>query len=154
MKKKKQKQKHPKLKKVLELAMIFDAIAVASNNEAPVFMMETSVQGDEENLCGTPACHAGWFGRFWDKNHTDYNQSANAMANFLGYERTNRHTAMRQLETWAMDNPDLWGNENGDEMFYHRRAFRKDSEDMRSATMREIADHWYGVAERLSKVEA
>lgn len=104
----------------------------------------------EFNLCGTVACHAGWFGvastnlndfcpsRFWVSG-------AWRLAFHLGFE------SLMALRRWADENPDIWGNSFGTYMFHQMRAFNR-STDARSDLER-IAHHWIGVAERLAKLE-
>jgi len=50
------------------------------------------------------------------------------------------------LSYWAGDNPDIWGNEYGDGMFYYPGAFGQRSERFPSSV---IADWWVSVLDRL-----
>nr|CAC9628078.1 hypothetical protein [uncultured Gammaproteobacteria bacterium]CAC9654907.1 hypothetical protein [uncultured Gammaproteobacteria bacterium] len=50
---------------------------------------------------------------------------------------------------WAVDNPKLWGNNRGDDMFCSRLAFTND--EYKQLTHIDIINHWKQV---LKKVEA
>jgi hypothetical protein len=53
---------------------------------------------------------------------------------FLGFEKR------RDLEEWAQDNPKLWGNKFGQDMFYFPSAFTDDTN--KQLTHRDIINHW------------
>lgn len=129
--------KHPNPSKVRELANIFLTLA----NERPD--AEVDMGEYKFNSCCTIACHAGWFGIAMGKEcgyDYGFSNSAEEMANFLGFDNRWR------LEIWARDNPKLWGNRYGLDMFSDREAFGlKD----REPTLKEIGKHWHKVANRI-----
>lgn len=145
-------RKHPKSEKVFELATFFHTIALtAKGTEAVVDMGACGVDKPEKHLCGTPACHAGWFGAFYPKrlpagygNYKGFGAYADQMGKMLGLGDSNA------LEEWASENPLIWGNQWGDEMFGSSEAFGEFNGEV---TLQEIADHWYGVATRLAAIE-
>lgn len=106
------------------------------------------------NVCGTIACHAGWFAISRGKNKEDneykpyygFKDSANDMAKFLGFEHKG------DLELYFKENPELWGNLYGYTMFYSASAFSKDYSRAlytREPTLREIGNHWAQVYNNL-----
>ena len=88
--------------------------------------------------CG---CHAGFISAVLgapDSNH--WRKGARIICSFLGFN------LIFDLEDWAQDNPEIWGNEDGRLMFLKGFAFGLE-EDVFSA--RKIVKHWEGVLERL-----
>jgi hypothetical protein len=144
------KNGHPKWKNVLKLANYFRLIEVNTDNKASVSMGTGCVFEIEDHLCGTPACHAGWFGIFYDDHAHDFDNYARIMARMLGFNYT-----AQELEDWASENADLWGNNDGYSIFSDAAAFGSHGFDTGRGklTMHVIADHWYGVAERLYNLQ-
>jgi hypothetical protein len=147
-------QIHPNWEKVLELANFFQMIELRTNGNAPVNMMATkplnfTEHTTEEAMCGSPACHAGWFGVFFNDEHSTFSSYSEKMTELVGLPHPNAYLCgfSSGLGVWANNNPKLWGNKNGDEMFSTVMAFGKKDGDV--ITMQDIATHWYGVAERL-----
>ena len=58
-----------------------------------------------------------------------------------------------ELTCWAEENPDIWGNEFGYSMLSSSKAFGKQHFDS-PVSIQEIAEHWHGVAQRLTEKEA
>lgn len=113
--------------------------------------MHESEPGAEVNMlkytfhqCGTIACHAGWFavanGKDWDPDYS-FSDAANEMAQFLGFGNRDG------LESWAKNNPALWGNDFGDVMFSRWAAFSPNLKLPK--TLETIGLHWLGVADRI-----
>jgi hypothetical protein len=97
----------------------------------------------QKNVCGTPMCHGGWYVVACDLNPleerfygADYLDGAMAIALALGFPTS------YTLELWASDNPKLWGNEYGDDMFCCNSAFND------AKTLRGVVNHWIGVHNR------
>ncbi len=67
--------------------------------------------------------------------------AAELIAYDLGFEN------IVELQQWAHDNPGIWGNTYGELMFETSRAFA--AADNERVTLKTIADHWKGVADRL-----
>lgn len=142
--------KNPNSKQVHILADLFQLLSY--DIDAKADMQET-----EFNVCGTTACHAGWFAVANGKNRTfsnsmhgsyGFTDASNEMAQFLGFAR---HF---ELEAWATDNPNLWGNAHGNGMFCDIQAFgvqKKRNSDI--VSLLTISKHWRQVAERLETLE-
>ncbi len=77
------------------------------------------------------------------KNHYIFSVWSSALAIFLGFKYDN------ELEVWAGDNPRLWGNNRGYDMFCSHLAFT-DYED-KQLTHRDIIEYWKQV---LKNIEA
>jgi hypothetical protein len=77
--------------------------------------------------CGTIHCVAGWYAvanlnrqvikNKFNQGGVDFRDGANLMANDLGF------ADHYLLANWAENNPKIWGNENGDEMFGSELAY-------------------------------
>lgn len=109
-------------------------------------MCRIGVYGED---CGTPGCHAGWAyialaGFPPQDGQTNYLDGAELLAEHLGFYDYD------ELEEWAEDNPDLWGNENGDCMFSHSEAFGEVCSEFPAQV---LVDHWRAVGERLRERE-
>jgi hypothetical protein len=126
-----------------------------------VIMMSTN-----KPACGTPGCHAGLISIVAEslpelqeiykplyslecesvgkkKNHYIFSVWSSALAIFLGFKYDN------ELEVWAGENPRLWGNNRGYDMFCSRLAFT--NELYKQLTHRDIINHWKQV---LKNIEA
>ncbi len=77
------------------------------------------------------------------KNHYIFSVWSSALAIFLGFKYDD------ELEVWAGDNPRLWGNNRGYDMFCSHLAFT-DYED-KQLTHRDIIEYWKQV---LKNIEA
>lgn len=106
----------------------------------------------EFNVCGTMACHAGWFAvargmsrLSYGVGAYDYNSSANDMAKFLGFK------GAEDLESWAVENTDMWGNHSGSYMFCDGAAFGSSTDRI---TLDRIGKHWLEVADRLENLKS
>lgn len=109
------------------------------------------------HLCGTSACHAGWFGYFYEhqpssSNHSEdfsknyFGNYTHKIAQLLGFERS------YELKTWARFNSQIWGNGFGSEMFGSDFAFLENS-FQEKVTLETIANHWQGVSDRLRVIQ-
>lgn len=142
--------KHPNPDKIDILAETFLNLHESVPKATKVEMGEPNFQ-----KCRTIACHAGWFGLARSKfsNGYSYEDSADDMAKFLGI--VNRF----ELKDWAENNPDLWGNHDGDGMFCSAHAFGKGLAYYKSVwkykplTLKHIGNHWAKVADRIRKLK-
>jgi hypothetical protein len=82
--------------------------------------------------------------------HFDYLHGARWISFELGFEPLPGFFAW-DLREWAQDNPQVWGNEFGWDLFSKNRAFGKN--DYQRLTLKHIADHWLKVAKRLYKLQ-
>lgn len=149
--------KHPTKEAVIKIASVFEELASTETNK--VQMSRVNIERTE---CGTVACHAGWYAfnhlsnKFkWHKyheldereflsaidRHISWRDGSDLIAKDLGF------TCMSDVEKWAEENPDIWGNENGKFLFSSNSAFGCSRN--KKVTLVDIANHWKGVAERL-----
>lgn len=100
--------------------------------------------------CGTPGCHAGLLMATLDylgypsieDEVGDYcfEEEATRFAQYLGFR------GHIDLECWAFDNPEIWGNKDGDVMFCSSAAFGLKNNKFPS---HHIIDWWKEVLQRL-----
>ena len=117
--------------------------------------------------CGTTACFAGWYAfasmqeadREWDGNQFTtahqalmnretnlevvFGDGAQKLAADLGF------TSHQDLERWARDHPELWGNGGGEHMFASANAFEYPEASDRQIQLLDIVNHLRGVADRV-----
>jgi len=113
----------------------------------------------EDNICGTPMCHAGWYlvatnqgvmeQWFHDAsraitNFPCYVDGAEALAKDLGF--VTRHGVAQYYD----QHPELWGNDDGIEMFSSESAFFTEDESYYEGklTLSVIRNWWAGVHNR------
>ncbi len=120
--------------------------------------MQVDMESTKEPTCGTPGCHAGLISivakklpeleeahlkvfKIHFKTYKEIKQDlyvytiwADALAEFLGFED------ILHLTDWAVDNPKLWGNKYGENMFSSWQAFTNDKN--KQLTHRDIINHW------------
>jgi hypothetical protein len=115
--------------------------------------MDVDMFAIEEPLCGTPGCHAGlisivakdlpelqeiYENHIYFMSETEifykYFVWADTLADFLGFEK------MRDLEDWAKENPKIWGNIFGGNMFKLTMAFTHSQ--FKKLTHIDIINHW------------
>ena len=104
----------------------------------------------ENHVCGTVHCHGGVYGLMkCDLSKVVYYEDgAEQMAIDLGF------SSMDDLESWAEDNPALWGRENGGWMFTSRMAFYHPTKRPKGAEhVLHIADQWEEVGDRIKATE-
>ncbi len=117
-----------------------------------------------EPVCGTPGCHAGLISivakelpemkdtykrllilKLGIKCHNfalySFQIWADTLTDFLGFK--DRYG----LLDWAVDNPKLWGNNRGYDMFCARLAFTDDKS--KHLTHRDIINHWKQVLKNI-----
>ncbi|CAC9648362.1 hypothetical protein [uncultured Gammaproteobacteria bacterium] len=113
---------------------------------------DVDMGSEERPTCNTPGCHAGLiymaaedlpelqdiYERIvlskWKSCSYRYEVWSNALTVFLGF------IDGRGLESWANDNPKLWGNRFGGRMFVFDLAFTDDTD--KQLTHRYIINHW------------
>lgn len=94
-------------KKVLPLAV----------QENHLDLMEGAVNQDHQ--CGTVHCIGGWYAMaICDiSKPIDWTHGALVMVDHLGFDRRS------DLNNWAEENPDIWGNKCGDSVFTEKAAW-------------------------------
>lgn len=99
--------------------------------------------------CGTIHCHGGWYylAKNWDRKSTfipfydsvGYGSGVDEISTDLGFKG-----ADYDVQRWARDNPEIWGNPNGGCMFNSAGAFNYEGK----LTLEKIAEHWVEVGMR------
>lgn len=139
---------NPDYRLAQEIGLHFLTLHTGVNEGAMVDMEESSVK---KEACGTTMCHGGWFQ--WitltpNQNLQSYSRGADKMAIFLGF------SSMYRLEEWAEENPKLWANEHGGDMFSEHTAFvPKTNHPRQYISLAKIGKHWLKVAARLEDVQ-
>ncbi len=153
-------------KKVRKLVKTFERVLPYARRKGASLNMDSAVVSRpvgsntpacQDHKCGTVHCHAGWYllAKMWDGKaeylpagrHYYYDVGARMMAQDLGL------LCGYALKYWARDNPDLWGNDRGNEMFIGMRAFSPDGMNVPESSLDAIVDHWRQVADALELAE-
>ena len=133
-----------------------------------VYMGAPLVTRDEAGQCNTVACVAGWYllacvsearesadgikwewyeseaeGLFRSGVSVDWTEGAAMLATDLGCGIGGR----QRLERWARENPELWGNHEGEHMFGLASAYGFWNRDYLS--LAHVIAHWRAVADRI-----
>lgn len=126
-----------------KLKELFDALDALSDDvkDWGVDMIST-----DKPTCDTSGGHAGLISivaenlpelqDIYNKYENQYDCEiwAKALAVFLGFKDDD------ELEVWAWNNPRIWGNNRGYDMFMCEVAFKYDSD--KGLTHRDIIEHW------------
>lgn len=125
-------------------------IEAAANEEGMLDLMETKVR------CGSPACVAGWYAIAADvdfSKRVTFMTGANLIAGHLGvgqYDIPYGASEAEHLVIWMDEHPEIWGNENGQQMFCGVIAY--DGLKVNSKNpMTIIIKHWEGIRDRVTK---
>jgi hypothetical protein len=103
----------------------FKKVLPLAEREDQFDMREPAVRSDEHK-CGTVHCMGGWYAiKFLDEivkqckpgQFIGYNEGANLIAEHLGFP------GQWDLQEWAGDNPEIWGNEEGSSMFSNEDSY-------------------------------
>ena len=150
------------LRKVVER---LKGVAHLADRKNSVQMNVATIDVHEQHPCETISCFGGWYAiaRFWEwegvkgtyigeslgqnecETRIDFHNGADQMAKDLGFEDN------EELEKWAEENPDLWGNEYGVRMFHDGQAFGMDP--YVEPQFRDIVAHLETVADALESKE-
>lgn len=168
----------PTVAQIRAVSACFRAISAATKKSADgaVVDMQEGVMvkfshwsNREKHPCSTVACHGGWYALgkglvgFWG-THDDwpddmqvyhqpdgtvgrYIQGAQMMAEDLGFE------SKLELEIWAAQHPEWWGNDFGSYMFNSIRAFLPVGVERREIDVEDLGDWWEAVAARREAAE-
>ena len=103
--------------------------------------------------CGTVHCVAGWYllAKRWNgkdrflkgQNNYNFEDGARLMAWDAGFN------TIKKMLNWADDNPKIWGNVYGENMFTGQSAY--DCHPLYEIDLCKIANHFDGVADRLAE---
>lgn len=103
----------------------------------------------EIDSCGTVACHGGWGVVLYAPSNEvlDYEEGAGFIENQLGFDIRNG----LNLEIFAEDNPEWWGNDLGRYMFggVGYEAFGFEWADRDECTLESIGNHYIEVGNRI-----
>lgn len=152
---------HINLENIAVLATTFMLLHEEGGHDSRVNMYDATWY-----LCGTVACHAGWFAvargirqradHLWKDGSArggyDFFASAEDMATFLGFKGAGQ-LALVPLDCahtmigFFSAHPGVWGNSWGNQMFASRRAFGVFNDGL--LTLGRIGEHWAGVYDRL-----
>lgn len=102
--------------------------------------MSEPVVSSWEHPCGTIHCLGGWYligsvgiENISEKNYVSYDEGTELMASHLG---------IADVADWANDNPEIWGNEHGYQVFSDIEAFND------ARTLGDIITYLEGVRDR------
>lgn len=108
--------------------------------------------------CGSPACFGGWMravlgGKHKVKYKREYwfKYGAGNLAQFLGLR------SEYGLENWLLNNPEIWGNVYGGEVFLQHEAFSEGAKKFNKnnpATLKDVLHKWKRVLKRLEEKES
>lgn len=125
----------PDYKKVLDIATALDIVSRFNN--------EVDMENPCSYECGSPCCVAGWFEFTCNKSRS------NDLGYHCGVSTIEKHLELLYVDEWANQNPEIWGNERGIDIFLGPEAYNYKGK----LTLRKIAHHWYQVAERLREIQ-
>ena len=132
--------------KFLEMAEKF--LPYAADQRCELDMYKCYVVKDH---CGTVACHGGYAAivLLKAKSGTDYGQGRRALAEFLGFNSD------ESLIWWADNNPSIWGNYSGANMFCDIGAFKpfKRTSVELPENLQTIVAHYLRVAKNLMEIK-
>lgn len=144
--------KHPNPTKLREVAAKFREIYV-NEKETKLDFGEAFVN---QYGCKTVACHGGWAcevlkeGTPYDDGEGFYADGVQLLGDYV-IGRTDMPRDFFRMDKWADENPNLWGNIEGIEMFSDigYMAFDSTKED---CTLLTIADWYDAVATRIEEL--
>lgn len=139
--------KHPtkkQMQKVIDL--MYTILPLTFERKRSLDMEEGQVNCDYE--CGSVHCFGGWFAvacleAGLLEGYVTFRGGGYLMANMLGFGR--RH----EFECWADDNPDIWDNPYGMEMFIDKKAFKSPQRPSGAKDVADIINHLQDVQARL-----
>ena len=167
-----------------EVASVFEALA--REHDSLVDMTEGEVtrkqspESDDAPVCGTVACHAGWYAYHANRRNVTWQSSRDRRAYTATAPRSNERTSetynqpvtftegaermaqdlgfggeepVRDMLLFLRNNPDIWGNPYGGTMFASRTAFMDEDGIPPRLDLSHLAKHWRGVADRIGTVE-
>ena len=145
--------------KIKNVVKKFERILPLIDDQDAVDMTETKVsvpmsKRRRGHYCGTVHCHAGWYALAceWDGGSPHLGDDPDHVVDYRHGVRLLKRDLGAAPDVWAEENPDIWGNDWGGEMFGSAVAFGGPDGDP-TLTVRKIVDHWKGVAGRMEAVE-
>jgi hypothetical protein len=125
--------KHPTIEQVNFVIRKLKSVAGQARKKGAFNMSEAIAYMKNRHECGTVHCASGWYvvanldrpeikNRF-KKGYVGYSDGADLMARDLGFADRDC------LQTWAYENPEIWGNENGRSIFSEESAYDNEGFD-------------------------
>ncbi len=146
-----------------EMRKVADFFDLLEEKGAEIGMNEAR-NFNQNNECNSPACFGGWLSIMYNTpiyDDEDYNgyrlfsQGANSFAKKIGFTENKKDNidAMLAMEIFFQDEPGLWGNTEGYDVFSEQYAFNEGNEEYsrfrNNITPKAIANKWRAVAERI-----
>lgn len=149
--------KNPTSKKVGYLINKLKSVENLASKEGALNMNVAQVSGGKDNYkCGTVHCHAGWYAvankrhkvikKEIERGYCGYTDGVELMCTDLEFNHYNKDEEI-SLVAWAIENPKIWGNNSGKDMFRLEKAFNYPG-------FCGIIRHWQDVRDRLLKIES
>lgn len=119
--------KHPKSENILKVIQNFEKVLPMAKHEDHLQMMSGGIH---KTSCGTYACAGGWYvysikNRVGQDRELRFTDGIRGMSIDLGIDPSSHVWASNNLISgWAMENPELWGNQYGLAIFADARAYR------------------------------
>lgn len=137
----------PTSEQVLIVIRNFEKVLPLATLEGHLDMAEGDV--NINHLCGTFHCHAGWYAIATCDLSEKFGHTKGAMrlAEDLGFDD---HYYILE---WARDNPEIWGNNFGYDMFLYEKAFTSSTRPEGAKTLLDIVNHWREVFDRIESKE-
>lgn len=134
----------------LAVRQIMEPVIQNTNNTQ--FDMRRGLSSSYVPECQTVLCVGGWWAlanRLKDGmiGVYDYMAGAEDLSQFLGFDDR------RDLAQWARENPGIWGNSEGSNMFSTREAYtnKKNPAENDIKSMKQVDEHWELVYENSVK---
>ena len=142
--------KSKNLQKLIDL--LEGILPIAEKRDDHLDMMVGEVQ-DYGYQCGTIHCFAGWAQVAIMQKEKKINDGL-----FYDYHSGRRYIhkilELSSFESWAQDNPVLWGNDMGCYIFEEESSFKSQTRPFGANNLRDIIDHLKEVKGRLVKRES
>ena len=143
---------NPTVKQVNYVIDKLESVREQASEEGALDMNETNVYSEKHKYeCGTVHCVAGWYAVAnlnrqvikdkFNQGCVGFDDGANLIAQDLGFGWS------YPLKNWAEENPEIWGNEDGFEMFESELAYD-------NAGFDGVIAQWCIVRDNLIKLEA
>lgn len=146
-------EKQVKSENVLKVIRNLESVLPRASRDSQLDMDEYIVYGGPDHPCGTVHCHGGWYAIATceikeSKQFVSYTAGAHQMAKDL---EVGIYT--NDVEDWAKNNPEIWGNNNGKFILSCKTAFISPERPKGANNLKDIVDHWKDVYNRLVELE-
>ena len=144
-----------------EMRRVADFFDLLEEKGAEIDMNEAR-NFNQNNECNSPACFGGWLSIMYntpiydeeDYRYRLYSQGADSFAKKIGFKKNKNYSdPTLAMEIFFQDEPELWGNTEGYDIFGEQCAFNEGNEEYsrfrNNITPKAIANKWRAVAERI-----